>query len=203
MRKLENKNRDNFDVIREHVSGESDIQLNEIQQKQLNRWNYYINLKLQGQKSPGDIVKDMMATFGVERSTCYNDMGLAEALFGYSASLNKRFRIGARIDFLEERINELWAKDTYVFQEGDGEGDTVHLHIEEIQARHDLAAKLENILQKYYDIYPEMKQQKSPRIINYNFTKNEYNVDNLPEVEEAVAILQKELKDGDEGSISE
>jgi len=196
MRKLENKNRDNFDVIREHVSGESDIPLNEIQQKQLNRWNFYINLKLQGQKSTGDIVKEMMKAFGVERATCFNDMGYAERLFGYSASLNKRFRIGARIDFLEEKINELWNHDTYTFQEGEGEGDAIQLHLEDIQARHELAAKLENTLQKYYDIYPEAKHNKSPRIINYNFTKNEYNIDELPTEQEAVEILKKELEDG-------
>ena len=194
MRKLENKNRDNFDVIREYVSGENQsIVLNEIQQKQLNRWNFYINLKLQGQKSTGDIVKDMMATFGVERSTCYNDMGYAEALFGYSASLNKRFRIGARIDFLEEKINELWNTDIYIFKEGEGKDEPIQLHMEDIQARHELAAKLENTLQKYYDIYPEMQRQKSPRIINYNFTKNEYNTAELPEVDEAIEILKKEI----------
>ncbi len=195
MRKLENKNRDSFDIIREYVSGErTDIVLNQHQQKQLNRWNFYINLKLQGQLSTGDIVKKMMAEFGVERATCFNDMGYAEALFGYSASLNKRFRIGARIDFLEEKINELWNHDTYAFAEGEGKGDAIQLHLEDIQARHELAAKLENTLQKYYDIYPEMKQQKSPRIINYNFTKNEYNVEELPEVEEAIQILNKELE---------
>ena len=195
MRKLENKNRDNFDIIREHVSGESDIQLNDLQKKLLSRWNFYINLKLQGEKS-ADIVKKMMETFGVERSTCFNDMGYAERLFGYNASLNKRFRIGARIDFLEEKINELWNHDTYTFVEGEGKGDAIHLQMEDIQARHELAAKLENTLQKYYDIYPEMKQQKSPRIINYNFTKNEYNVEGLPTEQEAVEILKKELEDG-------
>lgn len=194
MRKLENKNRDNFDVIREHVSGESDIVLNDIQKKLLSRWNFYISLKLQGQLSTGDIVKKMMEQFDVERATCFNDMGYAERLFGYSASLNKRFRIGARIDFLEEKINELWNTDIYTFKEGEGQGDAIQLHLEDIQARHELAAKLETTLQKYYDIYPEMKHNKSPRIINYNFTKNEYNVDALPEVEEAIEILKKELE---------
>ncbi len=188
MRKLENKNRDNFDVIREYVSGESDITLNEIQRKQLSRWNFYINLKLQGELTTGDIVKKMMEAFQVERSTCFNDMGYAERLFGYSASLNKRFRIGARIDFLEEKINELWNRK-YI----DEEGSELFYNQETYQARTELAARLETSLQKYYDIYPEMKQNKSPRIINYNFTKNEYNVDELPTVEDAIEILNKEL----------
>jgi len=196
MRKIQNKSRDNFDIIREYVSGENpDIELNDVQQKQLRRWNFYINLKLQGELSTRDIVKKMMDQFDVERSTCFNDMGMAEALFGYSASLNKRFRIGARIDFLEEKINELWNTDIYKFKEGEGKGDAIQLHLEDIQARHELAAKLENTLQKYYDIYPEMKQQKSPRIINYNFTKNEYNINELPEEEEAVEILKNQIKD--------
>jgi len=60
-----------------------------------------------------------------------------------------------------------------------------------------LAAKLETTLQKYYDIYPETKHNKSPRVINYNFTKNEYNIDDLPEVEEAIQILEKEIENGD------
>lgn len=190
MRKLENKNRDSFDIIREYVSGENeDIVLTDTQQKQLNRWNFYINLKLQGNLSTGDIVKKMMEAFGVERATCFNDMGYAERLFGYSASLNKRFRIGARIDFLEEKINELWNRK-YI----DAEGNEAFYFSEDYQARTELAARLESSLQKYYDIYPEMKHSKSPRIINYNFTKNEYNTAELPEVEEAVEILNKELE---------
>ena len=198
MRKLENKNSTNFDIIREYVSGENkDIVLDEIQQKQLSRWNFYINLKLQGELNTGDIVKKMIAQFGVERSTCFNDMGYAEALFGYNASLNKRFRIGARIDFLEEKIKELWNHDTYAFKEGEGKGEAIQLHLEDIQARHELAAKLETTLQKYYDIYPEIKHTKSPRKIIYNFTKNEYNMEGLPEVEEAVQTLEKEIEDGD------
>lgn len=176
MRKLENKNSTNFDIIREYVSGENkEMVLNETQQKQLNRWNFYINKKLQGELSTGDIVKEMMAQFGVERATCFNDMGYAEALFGYNASLNKRFRIGARIDFIEEKISQLYKND-----------DTI-----------EYAVRLEATLQKYYDSYPETKNNKSPRIINYNFTKNEYNMDELPDVEDAIQILEKEIRDGD------
>lgn len=189
MRKLENKNSTNFDIIREYVSGENkDIVLDEIQQKQLSRWNFYINLKLQGELSTGDIVKKMMAQFGVERSTCFNDMGYAEALFGYNASLNKRFRIGARIDFIEEKIKELWNRK-YINQE---EEECLY-DSETYQARTELAAKLETTLQKYYDSYPETKHTKSPRKIIYNFTKNEYNMDGLPEVEEAVQTLENEI----------
>lgn len=193
MRKLENKNSTNFDIIRENVSGESqDIALNKIQQDQLNRWNFYINLKLQGELSTGDIVKKMMAQFGVERSTCFNDMGYAEALFGYNASLNKRFRIGARIDFIEEKIKDLW-NQKYI----DPEGKNSFYDSETYQARTELAAKLETTLQKYYDSYPEIKHHKSPRTINYNFTKNEYNVEELPSEEEALIILNKEITNGD------
>lgn len=189
MRRIENKNSTNFDVIREYVSGENpDLQLDPLQKKLLSRWNFYINLKLKGELSTGDIVKKMMDQFDVERSTCFNDMGYAEALFGYSASLNKRFRIGARIDFLEEKINELW-KQNYV----DAEGNEARYCSEDYQARTELAAKLENTLQKYYDIYPEMKHAKSPRIINYNFTKNEYNLESLPSEEEAIEILKNEI----------
>jgi len=49
MRTLENKNSTNFDIIREYVSGESkDILLDDIQKRQLNRWNFYIKFKAAG-----------------------------------------------------------------------------------------------------------------------------------------------------------
>lgn len=174
MRKIENKYTNNFDIIREYVSGENDVVLNEVQEKQLKRWNFYINLKLQGELSTGEIVKKMMAEFDVQRATCFNDMGYAEALFGYSAALNKRFRIGARIDFTEEKIKTLW-------ESGERED-------------HELAIRMEAILQKYYDSYPEMKHQSGPRVINYHITKNEYYKDQEqpPSLEQSIQILEEE-----------
>ena len=176
-RKLENKNSTNFDVIREFVAGDNpDIVLSKVQQGQLNRWNFYINLKLQGELGSREIIAKMMAEFGVERATCWNDMGYAEALFGYSSSMNKRFRIASRIEFLEQKIKELYE-----------DSDTV-----------EYAVRLEGTLQKYYDSYPEMKQNNSPRIINYNFTKNEYNIEELPGIEDAILILEKAAKEAEE-----
>ena len=63
----------------------------------------YIDLKLSRQFTGAEIVKMLMEHFKIERATAYGDMGQAEALFGYSSSINKRFRIATRIDFVEEK----------------------------------------------------------------------------------------------------
>lgn len=157
----------NFDVIRQYVAGEENIVLTDLQKKLLSRWNYYINLKLPGQLSTSAIVKMMMDEFDVERATVFNDMGFAEALFGYSSTLNKRFRIGARIDFLEEKIKTMYDAKEY-----------------------DIAARLEGVLQKYYESYPELKQDRTPRVINFNMTKNDFNLNGLPDLEQAIVTLK-------------
>lgn len=168
MKELPNSN---FDIIRQYVTSEDNsIVLSKLQQQLFKRWNFYINLKLSGQFKSATIIKMMMKTFKVERTAVYNDMGNAEALFGYTATMNKRFRIGARINFIEEKIDEM-------YQLGDAE----------------TAAKLESTLQRYYADYPEVTQRQPPRIINFNITKNDLHIAGLPELDEALATLQKAL----------
>lgn len=171
MKKIQDSS--NFDMIRQYVAGDEKIVLTELQQKLLKRWNFYISLKLAGELTTSAIVKMVMEEFDVERATVFNDMGSAEALFGYSSTMNKRFRIGARIDFLEEKIKVMYDAKEY-----------------------DIAAKLESVLQKYYDSYPELKHERAPRVINFNMTKNDFNLNGLPSVEDAITILKTALPTG-------
>ncbi len=168
------KSDSNFEAIREYVCADdqSKLTLNETQKNLLRRWNYYISLRLAGELKTREIVARMMEEFNIERATVFNDMGNSEALFGYSSTIDKRFRIGARIDFLEEKINYMYSAEVLDFY---------------------TASRLEAVLQRYYDIYPDIKKSSVARTINFNFTKNEFNMDELPELQDAIEILDKNM----------
>lgn len=162
----------NFDVIRDYVTADKkEFELDDLQRRLLERWDYYIILRLGGNKKTGKIITMMMEKFGIERATAYNDMGNAEALYGYSATLDKRFRMGARIDYLEEKLKMLWDDEDPANRD------------------YELAVHLESVLRKYYESYPELKQNRTVRNINYNFTKNEFYNGDVPPLDEAEAII--------------
>ena len=144
---------------------ESGIVLNDRQQNMMERWNTVIELKTCELLSQRELVERLMSTYVISRVTAFNDIGSAEALFGYSTPLNKRFRIGARINFLEEKINELYTNKDY-----------------------DNAAKLESSLAKYYDMYPELKTQQRPQNLVFSF-KGKAVTDNVMPIEDAEFTL--------------
>lgn len=160
-----------FDVIRQHLFDPNNyIELDPKQEEIMKRWNYVIELRTCESLKTKDIVIKLMETYGVERATAMNDIGNAEALYGYSTPLNKRYRIGARIEYIEEKIDTLYNAKEYV-----------------------AAAMLEKSLASYYDMYPELKKQEAPR--NFTFIYNQPDkplIEDLPTIETAIEVLTNE-----------
>ncbi len=168
---MENKQA-SFEVIRKHLFDEDGdlVQLTQKQSEMMERWNYAIELRTCQQLTTKDIIPMMMMKFGVERTTAFNDLGYAEALFGYSTPLNKRYRIGARIDYLEDKIKLCYEKEEYK-----------------------AAAILESCLLKYYEEYPELKKQETPRTLNFVYAPKEQStlIPDLPSISDAEVILME------------
>lgn len=185
----------NFDVIREYTAQEEKtIILTDLQKQLLQRWNFYITKKLMGDKTSA-IVKEMMVKFELERATVYKDMQQAEALMGESISINKRFRIGMRIELLEEKLKELYQPDDAIPEDLENPDEpclniTSASYIDKLN----VAAKLEATLQKYYDLYPDIKPSRSPKKIIYKISSKTYNnILNLPAPDEAEDYINKFL----------
>lgn len=161
-----------FELIRKKLFDDEeghDIILNDRQQAQMERWNYVIELRTCDMLHTKDIIVRLMENFGIERATAFNDIGNAEALFGYSTPLNKRYRIGARINYLEEKIGDLYEKGEYK-----------------------ACAMMESTLQKYYNDYPELKKQDRPTKFNFIYNGDKEPVKDLPSTEDAEAILMQD-----------
>jgi len=163
----------NFDVIRRHQFGDEHIELNDQQQKMCDRWNAVIEMKTCDMLSNADIVIKLIENFGISRAKAYNDIGNAEALFGYSTPLNKRFQIGARIYFLQEKINMLYGAKEY-----------------------DNAVKLEMALAKYLDMYPDLKKQERPQNLFFTYSGNKPLTDEIMPTNEAEYILLDAANNG-------
>lgn len=161
-------NVESFELIKRKLLSDDGhtVQLNERQHEMMKRWDYVIELRTCENLTTPQIVQKLIETHGVERATAYNDIGYAEALFGYSTPLNKRYRIGARINYLEEQIQKLTQKE--YFKE---------------------AAMLESVLQRYYEMYPEVKAIDTQRNINYIYN-GEQLMEELPQVENAIEMLK-------------
>ncbi len=164
----------NFDIIKRYMfdPDQDGILLNETQKAMMDRWNFVIELKTCEQLGTNDIIKKLMdPPYSVSRMTAYNDIGNAEALFGYSTPLNLRFRIGARINFLEEKINSLYKLKRYL-----------------------PAARLEATLADYYKMYPELKKENGVQTLDFTFGQKEL-FEGEPIIEDALYTLIEETKD--------
>jgi len=124
-------------------SDEGAIQLTDKQKLLLQRWTYADELIREGEIRSREVVAKMIIKkFDVSRATAFQDIVNAEQVFSSSTPLNKRYRIGLRIEFLEKQIDDLYEKQEYI-----------------------AAAMLEKTLQKYYETYPDIKPARSPKKI--------------------------------------
>src|SRR4051812_35695044 len=98
-----------FDIIRRHVFENNEIPLSSKQKDLLDRWNMVIELRTCENLKTKDIIQRLLEHYPIERATAFNDISYAEALFGYNITINKRYRIAARIEFVEEYIDILRA----------------------------------------------------------------------------------------------
>lgn len=132
------------------VSEEGSVELTDKQNDLLRRWTYADEVIRKGEvRGRETIAQLLIMKFKVSRATAYQDIVHAEQVFSSSTPLNKRFRIGLRIEFLEKKIDELY----------------------ELQDNMS-AVMLEKSLQKYYDCYPDIAPVKSPKKIVYNIQNN-------------------------------
>jgi hypothetical protein len=175
-----NKNDDNWEVIESYVvAGGEGIVLTDLQQKMYERW-VFIDEKLRQSKFRRYEIYNMVhVRFGVSVETARRDMVGAEMVFSSTTPLNKKYFIGARISKLEHWINIAAAMNDF-----------------------EKVAKLEAILQKYIDIYPDTAQNRSPKKIVMHLTQNIIQGEVI-DTKEAELIIDEELKNGNYESDSE
>lgn len=146
---LERLNSDNRDTILRYLENGGDddlIVLNDVQKKLLDRYRF-ADEKIRERKYKREtIAKFIMAKYQVTRDTAFRDMVSAEYIFSSSAPLNKKYWVGMRIEFLQQKIND------------------AYLHNDRIAA-----AQLEKVMQKYLEMYPDYSAPKSPKNIIFNF----------------------------------
>ncbi len=94
--------------------------------------------------SRGDIRNMIMQRFAVSRETASRDLVDAEFIFSSTAPMNKRYKIGVRIEATEQHIKA--AKDALDWG---------------------AVAKLEAVLAKYLEIYPDVKKAKRPQLLMF------------------------------------
>jgi hypothetical protein len=123
----------------------------------------------------------IIRAFQVSRTTAYQDIVNAEAVFASSTPLNKKYRIGLRIEFIEQKIDELYGRVKQFEPEDPNDENEIEdplmkvYRIKENEEYITQAIQLEKVLQKYYDIYPDLVIPRSPKTIIYNLIQN-----NLP-----------------------
>jgi hypothetical protein len=185
---LDNRNKkdSNREVIENYlVSDPGTVELNDQQKVLLKRWEYADELIRIKEIRTRELQAQMiMKVFGVSRTTAYQDIVNAEAVFASSTPLNKKYRIGLRIEFLEKKIDELYgnvrpyepsAEELEALQPGQQPHEDPFAKMDRIATNEEYitqAIMLEKVLQKYYDIYPTFIPPKSPRTIIYKIQQN-------------------------------
>jgi hypothetical protein len=182
---LDNKNRgdSNREVIELYlVNDPGTVELNDQQKQLLKRWEYADELIRIKEIRTRELQAQMiMRLFNVSRTTAYQDIVNAEAVFASSTPLNKKYRIGLRIEFLEKKIDELYGnvkpyepspEDLEEAKEGEDPREDPFARMGRMKENEEYimqAIMLEKVLQKYYDIYPTFIPPKSPRTIVFRF----------------------------------
>lgn len=177
---LERLASDNRDTILRYLENGGDddlIMLTDLQKKLLDRWRF-ADEKIREKKYKRETIANfIMAKFNVTRDTAFRDMVSAEYVFSSSAPLNKKYWVGMRIEFLQNKINECYLlKDRMS------------------------AAQLEKVMQKYLEMYPDFSAPKSPKNIIFIVNNVKQNDENLTvdAAYEAVDDIVKKLENNDD-----
>lgn len=144
----DDKKLSHFDVIEAFVSsGGEDIVLSGFQEELLHRIRYTDEKLRQGHGrfKRDEIAAMIKATFNVSRDTAYRYMTEAERIFSSSFPLNKQYEIGARIEFLKEKIR---------FAAADSDWKAVGM--------------MERVLERYYVQYPDVKKMDVKKTLIMN-----------------------------------
>lgn len=172
-----NKADENWEVIEQYlIAGGVGIELTELQQRMLERWQFIDEKLRQSKYRRYEIWSMVSVRFGVSVDTARRDMVGAEYVFASTSPLNKKYKIAVRIEFLERQINLAAASNDYK-----------------------AVAMLESTLQKYYDIYPDAPPPRAPKNIILNFSRTVVEKDTI-ETLDAEFIINKEIENGSNGT---
>lgn len=131
------------------VSEPGTIELSDKQKELLQRWEFADEQIRKNEMKRETIAQLITMKFKISRASAYQDIVNAESIFASSTPLNKKYRIGLRIEYLERKIEELYDA-----------GESL------------VAAMLEKSLSNYYKLYPEIAPVKSPKTIVFNIQNN-------------------------------
>lgn len=121
----------------------------------------------QGQLKRYDIAKIIANRFEITPRTAQRYIQLAEELYSSSAPLNKKYKIQLRIEFCEQQQQ-----------------------IAMLQNDHDAVVMFERCIQKYIEMYPEVKVTRTRRL--QTFVLPGTVLENTSSIEDAVEILTSE-----------
>lgn len=166
-----------WEVIEQYlISGGESFELTEHQKQMYERW-VHIDERLKSAKFRRfEIINEVSVRFNVSKETAKRDMVGCEMVFSSSYPLNKKYQIGVRINFLERMINLAAASNDFKSVEG-----------------------LEKTLAKYYEMYPDSFQRRSPKKLVYKLTQTIINNNTVESVEDAELIIDEELSKSDDG----
>jgi hypothetical protein len=173
---LENKllGESNLEVIESYlVSEPGAVTLTDKQQELLARWSYADELIRKSEMRRETIAQMICRKFDVGRHSAYQDIVNAEKVFASSTPLNKKYRIQIRIEFIEMKINELYAGVQYEAE--DPKEEDVLEKVARIACNKEYiqeAIMLEKVLERYYKQYPDLVQPRSPKNIIFNIQHN-------------------------------
>jgi len=165
-----------LEVIRAYIIADGEgITLTEEQQKQkliIDFTDEQIRQK-QGILKRYEIARIIANRFDMNTRTAQHYITLAEDLYSSSAPLNKKYKIQLRIEFCEQQQQ-----------------------IAMLQNDHDAVVMFERCIQKYIEMYPEVKVTRTQRM--QTFVLPGTVMENTSTIEDAIEILTSETDLGHE-----
>lgn len=162
----------NREVILAYLeAGGVGIELSELQQKLLERWERADELIKRniGKKNREEVANLLKSIYKYHRATAYKDMMDAEYVFASSKPWNKKYLVGIRIEYCMKRI-----KDAQ--ESGDAK----------------LEAAFEQLLQKYIEMYPDDLVLPGSQSIIFNIDNRTIQGHTI-NTEDAEAIIESAL----------
>jgi len=174
-------NDDTIDSLTRYLQAGGDdggVVLTEEQEKILDRARYADEKMRENKYKREEIANFLKAKYFISRDTAFKAIVIAESLFSSSYPLNKKYIIGARIEFLQKKINDCYV-DEDVFN----------------------AAALEKQLREYIKMYPDFTPPRSPKNITYIISGDMHQTQNHLTIEKAAAdaeLLLKHLEENED-----
>jgi predicted transcriptional regulator len=164
-------------VLKYITSDPGEVTLTEAQAEMMEKWRYADEVIRKGElRTRESIAQHLMQHFNISRDTAFRYMSAAEYVWSSSYPLNKRYEIAVRIDFVKQKIDELYKSKDYKE-----------------------AVQLEKVLQGYYDSYPQVREKKRPGKTIFNIGNLNMLVMPAKEAEAKADSIIQTFSDGVEG----